>query len=115
MLSKEQAFWDFPNCADISEPHTTPHPVPLPRTPTRPVPPSSPPPGLPVQLWAGPSGPDFRRVVPETTLWRPPVPQTWELGRGGASRGHGSGTGRRAGLERNQETRHIYGKVQSTS
>lgn len=110
-LSKEQALWDFPSCADISEPHTPSLAVPSPRAPTSLAPLSSPSPGLPEQLGAGPGGPDCRTVVTATTWWHPPVPQTRELGRGGASRGHGSGTGRRAGLERNQETRHIYGKV----
>lgn len=100
-----------PTVQTFLNPAPHPCPVPLPRSPMSPASPSSPSPGLPVQLWAGPGGPACRTVVTETTPCHPPVPQTWELRRGGASRGHGSGTGRRVGLERNQETRHVYGKV----
>lgn len=75
--------------------------------PPSPVPPSSPSPGLPSQVWAAPGRPDFRVAVTDSTLGAPLLPRPRELGAGGASRGHGSGTGRRAGPERNQETRHI--------
>lgn len=110
--SKEKAFGDLSNCADISEAHAAPpSPIPLPRASHAQLPQLVLPLGLSVQLWAQAlAGPASRQWDTETFCGIPSPSATPRRSAemGAPQRDHGSGTGRQAGLQRNGETCHLY-------
>lgn len=110
--SKEKAFGDLSNCADISEAHAAPpSPIPLPRASHAQLPQLVLPLGLSVQLWAQAlAGPASRQWDTETFCGIPSPSSTPRRSAemGAPQRDHGSGTGRQAGLQRNGETCHLY-------